>query len=240
MLPFMLISLCVNVEGLVFKDNASQYVNAAFKQVTRRGNKIKDFTRIDVEARLLMMLPDDVDFDKKEVHLEIKEGDKDWKEANEAPSLRRGVYKWKISHMIPCVDHEVRIWFLSKDGEKHIFQFPETIEAPQVDDVVASGFKPDIPKDIKVEEFSFGNIRVSWNEVPCATSYDVAIQRATSGETHFHQLNNSLSSSSSIKKQLESCSEYEVRVTSKIGEEYERENNAAFVTKPQIDDAETK
>jgi len=57
-----------------FKDNAAEFINAGFKKTIRRGVEKEDFTKIEIEARPLLMVHDVSSINKNRVTIEIKSG----------------------------------------------------------------------------------------------------------------------------------------------------------------------
>jgi len=216
----------------IFKDNAADYIEAGFKKMTRRGVEKEDFTKIEVEAQPSLMVEDKLSIDKKRITLEIKSGDGDWKVINNSPSLRGGVYKWTEYNIEPCMNHNVRIWVHGKDESQSSFNYPHTIAAASLDDIIASGYRPNIPVGVQAGEFSGGGVEVTWAQNKCTSVYDVTYQKVTGGETFSRQVQSSKGNSIILTDGLESCSEYEVRVSAVIGDEYSDENIVTFSTPP--------
>ena len=61
--------------GPSFRSDAAQQMEAGFKTFTRQGEERRDFTRIEVTARPLLMVQDPSNIDKNRVTLEIKAGE---------------------------------------------------------------------------------------------------------------------------------------------------------------------
>merc|ERR1719350_2236211 len=195
-------------------------MNVGFKKTMRRGVVIQDFTKLEVEARPLLMVNDVSSMNKNLVTLEIKADNEDWKSVTTTPSMRGGVYKWTVSNLEPCVNHNVRIWFHGRDGSQSFFMYPTTIPAATIEEISASGYRPNKPQNVKVGDFSLGEFKVSWTPSICANFYDVTYQKLAGGKSVSVQTEVSNENSIIINDDLDSCSEYEIRVTAVIGDEY--------------------
>jgi len=215
-----------------FVDNAADFIDAGFKKLTRRGVEKEDFTKIDVEAQPLSMIETPSSIDTNHITLEIKSGDGEWREINIAPSVRGGVYRWTEYNVDPCVNHNVRIWVHGLDESKSSFNYPLTISAASLDDIIASGYRPKIPAHVQVGEYSEGTVEISWTPSKCVHSYDVTYQKVTGGKIFSKQVQASKESSITLTDVLDTCSEYEVRVVAVIGDEYSDENIVTFSTPP--------
>ena len=89
-----------------------------FKKTIRRGIENKDFTKLEIEARPLLMVNDAPSIDKTSMTLKIQSADEDWVLITKPPSMRGGVYRWTVPNIAPCVQHNVRIWLDTVDGSK--------------------------------------------------------------------------------------------------------------------------
>lgn len=221
-----------------FKDNADDFMNVGFKKTMRRGILIQDFTKLEVEARPLLMVNDVSSINTNLVTLEIKAVDDDWKLVTTTPSMRGGVYKWTVSNLEPCVNHELRIWFHSLDGSKNSFKFPARIPAASTKEISASGYRPHKPEDVIVSDYDLGEVKVSWTPSSCANMYDVTYQKVAGGKSVSIQREATNENSLIITDELDSCSEYEIRVTAVIGDEYSEENIVTFSTPPETNAVE--
>jgi hypothetical protein len=216
-----------------FKDNADDFMNVGFKKTMRRGVVIQDFTKLEVEARPLLMVNDVSSINTNRVTLEIKADNEDWTSVTTTPSMRGGVYKWTVSNLEPCVNHSVRIWFHGLDGSQSFFRYPATIPAATTEEISSSGYRPNKPQNVKVGDISLGEVRVSWTPSICANFYDVTYQKLAGGKSMSVQREASNENSLIINDDLDSCSEYEIRVTAVIGDEYSEENVLTFSTPPE-------
>lgn len=216
-----------------FKDNAGDFMEVGFKKTIRRGIENKDFTKLEIEARPLLMVNDAPSIDKTSMTLEIKSADEDWVLITKPPSMRGGVYRWTVSNVAPCVQHNVRIWLDTVDGSKNSFTFPETIPAANLDDIIASGYQPEKPEDVLVSHYTGGELKVSWTPSKCSSLYDITYQNVADGTTVSKQHEDTSENSIIISDELVSCSEYEIRVSAIIGDEYSEESIVTFSTQPE-------
>ena len=74
---------------------------------------------------------------------------------------------------MPCHDHKVRITVYGEDGSKNTFYYPHTIVAPNMEDIIVSGYRPERPEVVKVGDYEDGRMEVRWEPSHCAGSYDV-------------------------------------------------------------------
>lgn len=218
-----------------FLENAGDFMDVGFKKMVRRGEDNKDFSRLEIEARPLLMVVDKEGISKDEITIEVRAGDNEWEEITEPPSKRGGVYRWTVSNVKPCVEHTVRLGLRTMDGIKTSFTYPKPIPAANIDEITASGYRPEQPKDVVVSHYSEGELKVSWTPSQCATLYDVTYQNVADGKTASQQTEGT---SLVINDNIQSCSEYEIRVTAIIGEEYSEESIVTFSTQPVINAVE--
>lgn len=222
----------------IFKHNAADFIKVSFKKTIRRGVAKEDFTKIEIEARPMMMVYDASSIDKNMVTLEIKSGDGEWTKITNAPSMRGGVYKWIESDVEPCLTHSIRIWVHGVDAGENSFIYPDTLAAASLDDIATSGYRPKKPKDVKIVDNPQGQIEVSWTPSKCASMYDVTYQKVTGGEAISKQVQASHENSILLVDGLVSCSEFEIRVSAVIGDEYSDEAVLSFTTAPEINAAQ--
>ena len=153
MLPLILLSLLVPVwakSSLIFKTTALDHVEAGFKKTMRMGVAKEDFTQIEISAKPLLMVEDVNTVDKKRITLEIKADSEPWKVVVQRPVVRGGVYKWTVSNIAPCKNHQIRIWVHGKNESQNSFQFPATIAAASSDALAGSGYQPERPTDLEI------------------------------------------------------------------------------------------
>jgi hypothetical protein len=174
---------------------------------------------------------------KDDITVEVKAGDNDWEVITKPPSKRGGVYRWTVSNVTPCVEHNVRIWLNTVDGTTTSFTYPKPIPAANLDEIIASGFRPEKPEDVVVSHYARGELKVSWTPSKCARLYDVTYQNVADGKTTSKQIDTQMNSFI-IVDNVESCNEYEIRVTAMIGEEYSEENIIIISTQPEPNEIE--
>eukprot|EP00090_Calanus_glacialis_P038230 TRINITY_DN6681_c1_g1_i1.p1 TRINITY_DN6681_c1_g1~~TRINITY_DN6681_c1_g1_i1.p1 ORF type:complete len:594 (+),score=118.67 TRINITY_DN6681_c1_g1_i1:126-1907(+) len=221
-----------------FKDNAADFIQAGFKITTRRGEEKKDYTKLEIEAQPLLMVHDSSSIDKNRVTIEVKTGDQSWEVIDTPPNMRGGVYKWTKSNIVPCVNNNVRIWVHGHDGTPISFDYPNMVNAASFDEIFASGYQPHKPENVGIGKFLGGRLDVTWTPVKCAVSYDVTYQKVMGGKAMSKQVEASHGNSISIIDGLDTCSEYEIRVTAVIGDEYSEENIVTFSTPPETNAVE--
>lgn len=213
--------------GPVFKSNAVDHMNIEHKKSWRRGENVYDFTKLEVGAKLLDMLEDPSVIDKQRVTVEFKSAVTEWEEHEAKPSLRGGWYRWTIPERVPCHDHKVRITVYGEDGSKNTFYYPHTIVAPNMEDIIVSGYRPQMPEFIKAGDYEDGRLEVRWQPSHCAGTYEV-LYSPIGGEARTVQA----VESEIVLENLESCQEYEVSVNAILGEEYSDEAKLTFMTNP--------
>ena len=213
--------------GPVFKSNAVDHMNIEHKKSWRRGENVYDFTKLEVGAKLLDMLEDPSVIDKQRVTVEFKSAVTEWEEHEAQPSLRGGWYRWTIPERVPCHDHKVRITVYGEDGSKNTFYYPHTIVAPNMEDIIVSGYRPQMPEFIEAGHYEDGRLEVRWQPSHCAGSYEV-LYSPIGGEVRTVQA----VESEIVLENLESCREYEVSVNAILGEEYSDEAKMTFMTNP--------
>jgi hypothetical protein len=215
----------------VFQENASDFVEAGFKKTLRMGNVNYDYTKIEILAKPLSMLTDVSEIEKGRVTLEIKSGTGLWKTVDRQPIMRGGLYKWTQSNVIPCNRNAIRLLWYTKE-ESHIsFQFPNSIKAASRSSLMSSGYQPEMPKELEVVETLYSLI-VSWTPSPCADLYDVSYQQVQGGQIISEQVLTSDRPSLTLRDGIETCTEYDVKVSAVIGEEYSDAREKRFGSSP--------
>ena len=116
-----------------------------------------DFTKLDIGAKLL---EDPSVINKQRVTVEFNSAGTDWEEHEAEPSLRGGWYRWTIPDRVPCHDHKVRITVYGEDESKNTSHYPHTIVAPTVEDIIVSGYRPQMPEVLKAADYEYGRIEV--------------------------------------------------------------------------------
>ena len=232
---FLLISQVSS--SLIFKENAVDFVEAGFKKIMRMGVAKLDFTKLEISAKPLLMVQDMKSVDKDRVTIEIKSGDGPWKAIDERPSIRGGVYTWTESDIAPCKSHLIRIWVHGKDESQSSFQFPDKIEAANADVLASSGYRPHKPTGLEIVH-SGDSVVISWAPSQCADLFDITYQKVTDGETFSKQILSTETPSITLEDGIESCSEYDFKVTAVIGKEYSEDTLDNFITHPEANAAQ--
>ena len=151
--------------GPVFKQEAAEEMRVEHRTSIRGGETVHDYTKLEVEARLLDMLEDPSVVVKDRVLVEHKDSQQqDWAEVAAAPSLRGGVYRWTIADTVPCRDHSVRLTVFGEDGSRNTFYYPHTIVAPRLADIAVSGYRPATPGPVQQGVRGDGSMVLSWAE----------------------------------------------------------------------------
>ena len=110
-----------------------------------------------------------------------------------------------------------------------MFEFPSVIPRATTAELVASQFTPRRPGQLKIEKVGEESMEVSWEVSPCAEMYDVTYEKVSGGEESFSQ---QVKGGLARLEGLDSCSEYEVRVSAVLGQEYSEEVSALVSTAP--------
>ena len=235
---YFLLTTLSEASSVRLKANAADFIKVGFKTLTRRGEERKDYSRIEIEAQPALMVHDASSVDKKKITIEIKSGDESWRALDTPPTMRGGLYKWTESGVEPCVNHRVRIWLRGHDGTSQSFDVPRIISAVTLNKITASGYRPHRPELLNITEISSNSFEVEWSPVQCALSYDVTYQRVSGGTAASGQVLASTGNTFGVMEGLDPCSEYEIRVSAVIGDEYSEENILTFSTLPDIKSAE--
>jgi len=225
---FLLVGSVAYVESgaPTFSSNAVEHIRADFKTVRRTR---KDFTRIEITAQPGRMVEDPNDIDTNRVTVETKAGGGDWTVVEDQPSVRGGRYKWTVTDVAPCVQHAFRLWLHGKDGGQAVFEFPSVLPRASNLELVQAQYSPSKPGQLKVEDMGEDSVEVSWEASPCADMYDVTYEKLSGEAESFSQ---QVEGSSVRLEGLDSCSEYEVRVTAITGQEYSEEATTIVSTAP--------
>ena len=111
-----------------------------------------------------------------------------------------------------------------------MFEFPSVLPRASNLELVQAQYSPSKPGQLKVEDMGEDSVEVSWEASPCADMYDVTYEKlsGSSAESFSQQVEGS-----SVRLDgLDSCSEYEVRVTAVTGQEYSEEATTIVSTAP--------
>jgi len=223
-----------------FKTNAVDSIKIEHKNQYRRSETHHDYTKLEIEASIMEMLEDNTVIDKNNVVVEFKsEVMDDYQKLDATPSMRGGVYRWTISDIIPCHDHNVRLSvFDVETGLKTTFSYPHTIVAPSAEDIIKeNGYKPKQPESIEFGNSDGGSMEVLWTPSYCAQGYEVVYQPIICEETceakTIKTVNNRI-----MLDGLDSCQEYEVTVVPQLGDQDGDEIIDTFMTFPSEDEAE--
>merc|ERR1719245_1541725 len=131
---------CVSGGLALFTEDARDKIEINHSTTVRRGQTNYDYTKLEVEATLLEMVEDPESIDRENVRLEFKSSESDWEVLDQKPSMKGGVYKWTISDIVPCHDHNVRLTVFDVAGKEEMFQYPDTILAASNEDMIKSRY----------------------------------------------------------------------------------------------------
>jgi len=218
---------CLTSSLALFREDAGDKMTVEFSSAVRRGKTNYDYTKLEVEASLQEMLDSQHSVDRDSVRLEFKSQESDWQVWEEKPTMKGGVYKWTISGLIPCHNHNVR---LTVEGSQETFLYPDTVQAATMEQIIQSKYQPASPQNVKVESVSTGHL-VSWSPSYCVENYDVSYRPA--GESEY--INTNVQGNSyTITDSLPACQEFELVVTAVVGEEFSQYDTTTFTTLPDI------
>ena len=110
-----------------------------------------------------------------------------------------------------------------------MFELPTVIPRASSAELVASQFTPHRPRQLQVGEVGEESFEVSWEVSSCAEMYDVTYEKVSPGEESFSQ---QVRGGRVRLEDLDSCSEYEVRVSAVLGEQYSEEVTILVSTAP--------
>ena len=110
-----------------------------------------------------------------------------------------------------------------------MFEFPSVIPRATSAELVASQFTPRRPGQLKIEDVEEDSMEVSWEVSPCAEMYDITYERVSGGGESFSK---QVKGGMARLEGLDSCSEYEVRVSAVLGQEYSEEVTTLVSTAP--------
>ena len=110
-----------------------------------------------------------------------------------------------------------------------MFEFPSVLPRASNLELVQAQYSPSKPGQLKVEDMGEESVEVSWEASPCADMYDVTYEKLSGAAESFSQ---QVEGSSVRLEGLDSCSEYEVRVTAITGQEYSEEATTIVSTAP--------
>lgn len=229
----VLLLFCMSGALALFKEDAGDKIEIDYYNTVRRGITKYDYTKLEVEASLLEMvdMPDSID--RENVRLEFKSSETDWEVFNEKPTMKGGVYKWTISSLVPCHDHNVRLTVFGVDSEEpHMFQYPSTILAASSEQIIKSRYRPDTPQDVRVEvQGSVHN--VFWTASHCVDTYDLSYKLM--GDSQYKTMPVVKKNFAQISEPLDICQEYEVLLSAVLGEEFSLDQSVTFTTLPDLE-----
>ena len=131
---------------------------------------------------------------------------------------------------MPCKDHAIKFWVTSKTGEQAYFELSNPIMAVSEDELIRSKYTPNDVTGLAARNAGDNTLEVSWEPSECATSYEVSY-----GDEQF-KLVSASEGSATMLEDLDSCTQYDIKVYAIIGED-EYSNNGAeviFTTQPEV------
>ena len=128
------------------------HFNVDFKKIVRRQLEVKDFTKLEIKARPLLMFTAKDSLTTKNIAVELREGKGKWQKVETKPKVRAGVFKWTLSDLNPCKEKEVKLVIHKDDENEESFIYPHIIEAPSMDEISHSGYRPKMPESLTVIE----------------------------------------------------------------------------------------
>merc|ERR1711915_232221 len=197
-----------------------------------------DFTKLEVNAQPLHMITSEDSLTTQNLKVEVKEGKGQWQRVETQPHIRAGIFKWTISDLNPCTWEEVKLSIHTDSAEEESFIYPHIVKAPSMEEIAHSGYRPKKPESLTVIEEPQGNLKIIWKPSECISSYDVTYLSVSTGESITKEIEVTEEPSVIFSDGIESCSEYEIKVTSIIGDKYSQESVITYVTKPLPTDAQ--
>merc|ERR1711915_26194 len=197
-----------------------------------------DFTKLEVNAQPLHMITSEDSLTTQNLKVEVKEGKGQWQRVETQPHIRAGIFKWTISDLNPCTWEEVKLSIHTDSAEEESFIYPHIVKAPSMEEIAHSGYRPKKPESLTVIEEPQGNLKIIWKPSECISSYDVTYLSVSTGESITKEIKVTEEPSVIFSEGIESCSEYEIKVTSIIGDKYSQESVITYVTKPLPTDAQ--
>lgn len=224
----LLVVICVPGGLAVFRDDAQEKIEIGYSTTVRRGIVNYDYTKLEVEATLLEMVDQSDSIDRENVRLEFMSSESDWTVLDQKPTMKGGVYKWTISDIVPCHNHNVRLTVFSAEGREISFDYPETILAASKEDMIKSRYRPSPPQDVRVEEMNGGH-KVTWSPSHCADTYDLSYRMVGHSDYTTKTVESNFAI---ISETLEICEEFEVLLSAVLGDEYSDEQTVTFTSAP--------
>ena len=225
----LVLVFCVSGGLALFRADAVDKIKIDYSTTVRRGITNYDYTKLEVEASLLEMLDQPESINREDVRLEFKSSESDWEILNEKPTLKGGVYKWTISDIVPCHDHNVRLTVFGA-GSEHMFQYPDTILAATNEQIIKSRYRPETPRDLRLEVQGSG-YKVFWTASHCVDGYELSYRLV--GDSVYKNIKAD-KNVAQLPATLEVCQEYEVLVSAMLGEEYSQDGDLTFTTLPDL------
>ena len=223
LLVILVHSACCSVP--VFLPSASDHLHLDFSSVRRHGETQTDYSRIEITAQPRLMVEDPEEVDR--VTVEMRVGGGGWREVEVAPKVRAGSYRWTVEAGSPCEEHRVRLRVHGQDGSQQL-EVAAPLAGASTRELVLAQFTPSPPTGLQVDESSGSSVLVSWSASACAQLYEVTYERLGGGETFSQQV----ASSHLQLSGLESCTEYEIRVTALLDQQYSEEATTLATTSP--------
>ena len=206
LLVILVQSACCSIP--VFLPSTSNHLHLDFSSVRRHGETQTDYSRIEITAQPRLMVEDPEDVDR--VTLEMRVGRGGWREVKVAPKVRAGSYRWMVEAGSPCEEHRVRLRVHGQDGSQQL-EVAAPLAGASTRELVLAQFTPSPPTGLQVDESLGSSVLVSWSASACAQLYEVTYERMGGGETFSQQV----ASSHLQLSGLQSCTEYEIRVTAR-------------------------
>ena len=233
----LLISLLIQIVKIqlvspIFLETASDFVEVGYKKSTRLGETQHDISMIEVSVKLMYMIEDISKIDRHRVSLEIKENRKEWKVLQAQPVIRGGVYTWTEENSAPCSNHSFRLWVHTTSGEQRSYELPSSLHGLNTSQLIQQKYKPQAPGQLEIVETLYALV-ISWAPSSCVEFYYLSYRQTTSNTWQSRKVTALDRPSLLISDDVESCTEYEIKIISAIADSYSSETIKYFTTSPQ-------
>jgi len=193
---FSLISIAYSAVPTL-KADAADKVSWKFKDRPKQ-----DVSRIVLEWEPFAMVEDTDSIDSKELSVLIQSGDGEFMPVEGKRRIRGGKYMHTI-RIVPCKDQNLRFILKGSEGEA-VFDLPEAIPASSPELIATSGFLPDAPTNVNIEQ-NEESVVLSWDPSVCASSYYLRFEGPDGNEFDKEVEENTVTIT-----EFDACSQYDV------------------------------
>jgi len=226
----------------VLREDAISSVTSLSYLTKFRGRKtITDYSKIVVEYKPFSMVTNPECVDEQQLIIQVRTADSnDWITFDGRPEgIGAGIFRWTISDIAPCKDHYFQFSIGGPVGQV-MFTYPDPVPAAPEEEIIQH-FSPKAPGNLRVSDTRDSSASLSWEAAECATKYEIGYSKKLApNERQFETVPAADGNSFVISEGLEPCTEYEISMSSVLGDDVYSDDEATvnFATPPAASSAD--